>query len=98
MPYRDGASFRRGSLMAAIAHAMPVISTEPAVTIPELRHGENIWLAPVRSPEALAEAAARLWQEPALRRQLSQGARELAGRFTWDAIADRHIEIYRELA
>lgn len=98
LPYRDGASFRRGSLMAAIAHAMPVISTEPAVTIPELRHGENIWLAPVSSSEALADAAARLWQEPALRRQLSQGARELAGHFTWDAIADRHIEIYRELA
>lgn len=97
LPYRDGASFRRGSLMAAIAHAMPVISTEPAVTIPELRHGENIWLAPPRSPESLAEAAARLWREPALRRTLSRGARQLAGQFTWDAIADRHIEIYREL-
>ncbi|HSN77929.1 MAG TPA: glycosyltransferase family 4 protein [Anaerolineae bacterium] len=98
LPYRDGASFRRGSLMAAIAHAMPVISTEPVVTIPDLRHGENIWLAPARSPDALAEAAAHLWREPALRRQLSQGARQLAGQFTWDAIAERHIEIYRELA
>lgn len=98
LPYRDGASFRRGSLMAAIAHSLPVISTQPAVAIPELRQGENIWLTPARSPEALAAAATRLWQEPALRRQLSQGARQLAGQFTWEAIAGRHIEIYRELA
>jgi glycosyltransferase involved in cell wall biosynthesis len=97
LPYRDGASFRRGSLMAAIAHAMPVISTEPAVKIPELRHGENIWLARVRSPEALAAAAASLWRDPTLRRTLSQGARQLAGQFTWNSIADRHIEIYGEL-
>jgi glycosyltransferase involved in cell wall biosynthesis len=97
LPYRDGASFRRGSLMAAIAHAMPVISTEPAVVIPELRHGENIWLAPAHSPEDLAAATATLWRQPALRLELSQGARQLAGQFTWDAIADRHIEIYREL-
>lgn len=97
LPYRDGASFRRGSLMAAIAHSMPVISTEPVVSIPELRHGENIWLVPVRSPDSLAEAVTHLWRQPAQLRDLSQGARALAGRFTWDAIADRHVEIYREL-
>lgn len=97
LPYRDGASFRRGSLMAAIAHSMPVISTEPALAIPEFRAGENIWLVPVRSPDSLAEAVNHLWQRPALRHKLSQGARALAGSFTWDAIAERHVEIYREL-
>ncbi len=97
LPYRDGASFRRGSLMAALAHSMPVISTEPAVQIPELRDGENIWLVPARAPESLAEAVTHLWRHPDLREQLSQGARELASHFTWDAIADRHLEIYREL-
>lgn len=97
LPYRDGASFRRGSLMAAIAHSLPVISTEPLVTIPELHDGENIRLVPVRSPEALAEAATQLWQQPAQLSRLSQGARALAGQFSWDAIADRHLEIYREL-
>ncbi len=97
LPYRDGASFRRGSLMAAIAHGLPVISTQPLVTIPELQDGENIRLVPVRSPEALAEAAQQLWQQPALLSKLGQGARLLAGQFSWDSIADRHLEIYREL-
>jgi glycosyltransferase involved in cell wall biosynthesis len=42
MPYKDGVSLRRGTLMAALAHGRPIITTEPAVSIPELCHGENI--------------------------------------------------------
>ena len=50
LPYRDGASFRRGSLMAAIAHGMPVISTEPTGHVPDMLHGQNIWLTPREAP------------------------------------------------
>lgn len=97
LPYRDGVSFRRGSLMAALAHSLPVISTEPAVAIPEIEHGETLWLAPVRSAEALAEAIERLWNDPGLRQRLSTGSARLARRFTWSAIAQQHVQAYREL-
>jgi len=46
LPYRDGISFRRGSLLACLAHSCPIISTRPSVRIPELREGENVLLAP----------------------------------------------------
>ncbi len=97
LPYRDGVSFRRGSLMAALAHGLPVVSTEPAVPLPELRPDENMVLTPVQSPTGLAEGVAAVWHNPAVRRRLSRGAAELANLFTWESIARRHTEIYDDL-
>ncbi len=98
LPYRDGASFRRGSLMAALAHGLPVVSIEPVVQNPNLAHGDNIWLAPAGSVAAIAGGVRQIWADPDLRRRLSQGARRLSGQFSWDSIAQRHLEIYRELS
>src|SRR5206468_1086025 len=53
LPYRDGVSFRRGSLMAALAHGCTIITTEPQTTMPELRDGENVRLVPADSAQAL---------------------------------------------
>lgn len=97
LPYRDGASFRRGSLMAAIAHGMPIVSTEPAVPIPQIVHGENLWLTPARAPEALAQAVETLWRDPAARQRLGQGAQRLSSLFTWEAIARQHVALYDAL-
>lgn len=97
LPYRDGASFRRGSLMAALAHGMPIVSTTPAVPIPQLRHRDNIWLAAVQSPESLADAVWQIWQDQPLLRRLRLGAESLASQYSWDSIAREHIEIYHDL-
>ena len=97
LPYRDGASFRRGSFMAAIAHGLPIVSTRPRVDVPELRHGENILLVPPDAPVALAEAIARLAEDPKLRRRLSEGAVRLAQNFTWEKIAEKTEALYGEI-
>ena len=98
LPYRDGVSFRRGSLMAALAHGLPVVSTEPIVPIPEIKPGENMLLAPVQSPKDLAERVTEAWRDPAARQQLGRGAARLSELFTWESIARRHTEVYRDLA
>jgi glycosyltransferase involved in cell wall biosynthesis len=96
LPYRDGVSLRRGSLMAALAHGCAIISTHPAVPLPELRDGENLRLVPPDSPQALVLAVSELLDAPALRARLGQAARETAALFHWEAIAARTLEFFRE--
>jgi len=89
LPYRDGVSFRRGTLHACLAHGRAVVTTRPALDLPEIRDGENMLLAPPRDPQGLARAVARLAQEPLLRARLEAGATALAGEFAWEPIAHR---------
>lgn len=97
LPYRDGVSFRRGSLMAALVHGCPIISTQPVIPLPEVRPGENIWLVPPDAPEALAEAVLELRASPELRARLGKGAAALSAEFAWDKIAARTLEFWRSL-
>ncbi len=97
LPYRDGASFRRGSFMAALAHGLPIVSTRPRVDTPELRHGQNVLFVPPDSPTALAEAIARLAEDSALRRRLGEGAAKLARNFAWEEIARKTRAVYEEI-
>lgn len=97
LPYRDGASLRRGTLMAALAHGRPVISTKPETTVPELDHGKNIWLVERNHTQALAEAIKKVRHDAALRVKLAAGAKRLSREFSWDAIAARTISFYEDL-
>ena len=100
LPFKDGASFRRGSLLAALAHGLPTITTQPR-SIPELRpqliDDQNVVLVPINNAAALASAISGLALEPARRMRLAEGARQLAAYFSWHDIAEQHIHVYRQL-
>ncbi|HEX7594448.1 MAG TPA: glycosyltransferase family 4 protein [Anaerolineae bacterium] len=111
LPYRDGASYRRGTLMAALAHGMAIVTTTPrvvgakhslwfanALPLPALRNGENCLLIPPDDPTALAAAIQRAAASPELRAKIGAGARELAQHFTWDKIAQQHLKLYERIA
>ncbi len=102
LPYRDGASFRRGSLMAALAHGLPVVTTHPQGSPPpgdepQLVDGVNVRLVPPDDPEVLARAVGDLIDDPHQRRQLGVGAGQLSQAFTWDRIAAQHKSVYDQL-
>lgn len=102
LPYEDGASFRRGSLMAALAHGVPTVTTEPAERhaapgFPALVDGVNARLVPPDEPQALAEAVRGLIADRRLRLKLGRGGQSLAHIFTWDRIAAQTVRIYDEL-
>jgi len=104
LPYREGATLRHGSLMAALAHGLPIVSTE---TPPELRDvggifpaivdGSNAVLVPPEDPARLADAVTRVMTDSALRARLGQQSLALSHDFEWDAIAEQHLDAYRRL-
>lgn len=97
LPYSDGVSFRRGSLMAALAHGVPVITTVPGVHLPELVPEQNIILVAPGQPREIADAAMRIADHAGLRTRLGEGARRLSGLFAWPRIASDTLALYQSL-
>lgn len=97
LPFNHGASLKSGSLLAALAHGLPVLTTRTEATTEDLRDGENVLLVPPRDQEALARALERLASSPDLRASLREGALALANRFSWNQIAGEHVRLYNML-
>jgi glycosyltransferase involved in cell wall biosynthesis len=97
MPYRDGVSLRRGTLMAVLAHGRPLLTTRPASPSSELLHGENVWLVPPDDATALETAVHTLLADPPLRERLGRGAARLSDCFTWDKIAGETAVFFADL-
>ncbi len=95
MPYKDGVSLRRGTLMAALAHGRPLISTTPSVPMPELAHNQNIWLVPPDDVPRLANAIETVLADQNLQAKLGKGAKAVADLFTWDKIAQQTADFYK---
>ena len=97
MPYRDGVSLRRGTLMAVLAHGRPLVSTEPQQPIDVLNHGENIWLVPRDDASALTEAVLHLLNRPSLCAEIGAGALRVSELFSWEGIAQRTGSFFEQL-
>jgi glycosyltransferase involved in cell wall biosynthesis len=97
LPYRDGASFRRGTLMAALAHGCAVITTTPHHQISELRHAENALLVPPGDTHRLANAMMQVLRDTQLRARLRAGSLRLSMLFTWDRIAAETVTVFQHV-
>jgi glycosyltransferase involved in cell wall biosynthesis len=95
MPYRDGVSLRRGTLMAILAHGRPLITSRPQSEVGPLVHGRNVWMTLVDEPGRLGDAILQVSQDEALRKQISTGAAEVSGQFRWDRIASETAAFYQ---
>ena len=98
LPYQDGASYRRGSFMAALEHGMAIVTTAPMTPYPDLIHGQTLLFAPPDNVQAMTDAVARILQDEELRRRLGENARALSRKFTWQAIARAYLRAYDSAA
>jgi glycosyltransferase involved in cell wall biosynthesis len=98
MPYQDGASLRRGTLMAVLAHGRPLITTLPSESAPELVDKENVWFVPANNAQALSRAVNRLAVDKESRAALGVQAAETANLFSWGHIARLTVAFFDQLA
>lgn len=98
-PFADGASARRGSVLAAMAHGLPIVTTSG----PRLPSGWSGGDAPALLVDAgdapgLVAALLRLRDDGALRHKLGGAGRKLATRTSWEEIASQTALVYAEVA
>jgi glycosyltransferase involved in cell wall biosynthesis len=97
LPYVDGASLRRGSLLAAMAHGKAIVTTEPRYPIEGLKHEESVLYVPPNDPQSLAETVRRLWHDNVLRARLQAGVSEAAKLYTWERIAAQTMNVFQQV-
>lgn len=105
LPYEDGASLRRTSLLTALSHGVPVITTSPKTApaarysqlFPAIAHGGNCLMVSPRSPQAIVDAVIYLNSEPAVYKRVADGGRALTAELSWDRVAARTAEMYSKL-
>jgi glycosyltransferase involved in cell wall biosynthesis len=76
-PYPDGASSRRGTLMAALAHGVPVVTSEGRLSEPVWRETRAVGLVPSGDSEAMARAILALCDDAGERSRLAAAGRAL---------------------
>jgi glycosyltransferase involved in cell wall biosynthesis len=87
LPYQDGASARRGSLLACAEHSLPVVSTQPV--------GDEVAPYMLACPPNAAELAQAV-RHLDLERQRA-ASRALAEQVSWGRIAKDHVRIYDQV-
>jgi glycosyltransferase involved in cell wall biosynthesis len=98
LPFEDGASLRRGTLMAGLANGCAIVTTPPQAPLPELEVGTALLTAPAGDDAAFAAAMRRVLDDAALATRLREGAHTVSAHFAWESIARRHLALYDAVA
>lgn len=93
LPYHDGASGRRSSLLAAMANGLPVVSRAGAHTTAELRGA----IALAQTPESAMKMIEQLMADAGERARLITAANVYTEARSWPAVARRYLQVYRSL-
>ncbi len=95
LPYRDAE--QSGVLYAGLAFGKPLVLSAVG-GFPEVAATGAARLAPPEDPTALAAALNELIADPNARERLAESAcAAAAGPYSWDAIAHRTLDLYRDL-
>ncbi len=85
------------SVIEAFAAGTPVVTTAPECMPYLVEHERTGLLSQVGDEKALAANVIRLLRDPILAASLATNAHEEARKYTWQAVRDQWLTIYREL-
>lgn len=97
LPFRDGASYRRGTLMAAIHQGCTIVTTQPRVRIPEFSPA-TMMMVSANDPIALANAIEQLYQQPDICHQMRAKTIQLQDQFSWHTIAVDTLHLFEQIS
>lgn len=95
--YPDGASFHRGSFLAALSHGLAIVGTKVNALPEGLREGENILTFSPGDIQGLTKAIRALAESGNLRKELGKNALVLSKKFSWEQVAEKHFRLYQEI-
>lgn len=90
LPYEQGLSDRRGTLMAAIAHGKAIMTAPPAVEMPYFKNGFNMVWPKANAVQDYLPLLERLLRDDCWVVSLESGARQLTSWFSWGQILADH--------
>ena len=93
LPYPDGASERRGTLKAALANGVAVVTRAGAHTPQAMKN----FLTFAGTPREAMGAICLLFENPIERARLARNAADYLQQCSWERVADLHAAIYRRL-
>jgi glycosyltransferase involved in cell wall biosynthesis len=86
------------TLIEGAMSGLPTVATDVGGNSEVVVDGVNGYVVPPGQPEQLAGAVMHILADPAVHRAFSRAAIEQGGRFTLDACADAHLDLYRTVA
>jgi glycosyltransferase involved in cell wall biosynthesis len=92
LPYRDGVSLRRGTLMAGLAHGCAIVTTRPPEPPPPDLDSAVLLYDGATADQLTAALTSAL--QPDTQQRLRAAASTYAQQFSWDRIASRHTALY----
>ena len=92
--YPSRAMSESGALLTAISHGKAVLASALPPAVEKQRRGA---LMTFRDLDDLAEKLRWLLRDGEMRSKLEEGARRYAEEHSWPRVAEKHIELYRQL-
>lgn len=83
-----------GALIMALSHGKAVLASRIGPFIEKEKVGA---LMTFKNVKDLAAKIKRLLKDEELRRQLEEGARKYATEASWDKVAEKHVDLYKEV-